>query len=384
MKIAILIRRYITTAGAERYAVEVARRLARVHEAHVFAQQWDHEPAGMVLHRVSRPVRKPNYLNAWWFSWRACRMARGFDVVYAHERVTRFDVMNIHCGTFVGGLRGLERGEPRSAWRTWLKVLTGPSIWAHWLLERRNTRLAPGRLWVADSEMVKLEVQRYYSIPDERFFIAHSGVDAPVPDAAQRRAEWRAKLRFNDRDVVALFVASEFRRKGLGPLLEALGTLGERGPRLVVVGGQDRAPYERRAAELGVGQRITWAGRVDHIKDYYALADIFVLPTLSDPSPLAPLEAMAYGCAAIVSCGRYTGAAELAANGEALLLQDPKDASEIAKALLSLMDPAARKALAARGRQCVTQYSWDRTAGIVLAALEESARQRSRLRGSDE
>ncbi|MGO8676855.1 MAG: glycosyltransferase family 4 protein [Limisphaerales bacterium] len=383
MKIAILIRRYITTGGAERYAVEVARRLAKTHQVHVFAQQWDHEPEGMVLHRVSRPLRKPNYLNAWWFSWRASRLARGFDVVYSHERVSRFDVMNIHCGTFVGGLWGAERGQPNRPFRTWLKVLTGPSIWAHWLLERGNTRLAPGRIWVADSEMVKLEVQRYYPIPDDRFFIAHSGVDAPAPDANQRRGRWRARLGLDNQDVAALFVGSEFRRKGLDALIEALGILRERGPRLVVVGGQDRTPYERRAAELGIAHRITWAGRVDNIQDYYALADIFVLPTLSDPSPLAPLEAMAYGCAAIVSCGRYSGAAELAANGEALLLQDPKDPSELAKALESLMDPAARKALSERGRLSTRHCSWDRTAAAVLAALENSARQRGRLSEPD-
>ncbi|MGA2864424.1 MAG: glycosyltransferase family 4 protein [Verrucomicrobiota bacterium] len=378
MKVAVLIRRYITTGGAERYAVEVARRLAKGHEVHVFAQEWDHEPAGMVLHRVSRPVRKPNYLNAWWFSWRAARLARGFDVVYSHERVTRFDVMNIHCGTFVGGLWGAERSEPKGAFRTWLKLLTGPSIWSHWLLERCNNRLAPGRFWVADSQMVKREVQRYYPIPEERFFIAPSGVDAPVPDAARRRAEWRGRLGFKEHDVVALFVGSEFRRKGLGALIEALGRLGDRGPRLLVVGGQDRTAYERRAAQLQAGQRITWAGPVNNIQDYYALADIFVLPTLSDPSPLAPLEAMAYGCATVVSCGRFTGAAELASRGEALLLQDPRDPCELAKALESLMDPATRRGYAERGRQLSRQWSWDRTAEVVLAALEKSARERGR------
>jgi UDP-glucose:(heptosyl)LPS alpha-1,3-glucosyltransferase len=379
MRIAVLIRRYIRSGGAERYAVEVARRLAKTHQVHVFAQEWDHEPAGIVLHRVSRPVRKPNYLNAWWFSCRACRLARGFDVVYSHERVTRFDVMTVHCGTFVGGLRGVERGEPNRPFRSWLKVLTGPSIWSHWLLERGNTRLAPGRFWVATSEMVKLEVQRYYPIPDDRFFIAHSGTDGPVPDAAQRRAEWRARLGFKDHDVAALFVGSEFRRKGLGALIEALGMLGGGGPRLLIVGGGDRTPYERRAAELGLQGRITWAGRLNDVTNYYALADMLVLPTLSDPCPLAPLEAMAYGCAVIVSCRRYTGAAELAANGEALLLQDPKDPCEIAKAIESLMDPATRKALSERGRQCAGKWSWDRTAAAALAALEESARERGRV-----
>lgn len=379
MRIAVLIRRYITTGGAERYAVEVARRLSRVHEVHLFAQEWDHEPTGMTLHRVSRPLTKPRFFNQWWFSWRSARMTRGFDVVYSNERILRFDVVNIHAGTFVGGLWGAERGENKGAFRTWLKILTGPSIWANWLMEKLHYRLAPGRFWVADSEMVKTEVQRYYPIPDGRFFIAHSGVDAPGADAGKRRAHWRQKLGFSESDVVGLFVGSEFRRKGLGALVEAMGKLGERGPKLVIVGGQDRTPYEKRAAELKINDRITWAGRVSNVKDYYALADIFILPTLSDPSPLAPLEAMAYGCASIISCGRYTGAAELTTRDEAILLQDPKDPAEIARAIQSLMDPATRAGYADRGRNLALSLSWDGTAAAVLAALEKSSRELGRV-----
>ncbi|MEY2429712.1 MAG: hypothetical protein QOJ40_2597, partial [Verrucomicrobiota bacterium] len=358
MKIALLIRRYITTGGAERYAVEVARRLARAHEVHVFSQEWDHQPQGMVLHRVSRPFRKPNFVNQWWYSWRACRMTRGFDVVYTHERVTRFDVMNIHCAPFVAGLWGAERGG-KSAWRTWLKVLTGPGIWAYWILEKLHNKPARGRFWVADSEMVKLEVQRYYPIPDDRFLIAHSGVDQPASDPAATRAQLRGKLGLTQTDVVALFVGSEFERKGLGPLIEAMGILGKRAPKLIIVGGDDRTPYESRARELALDGQITWTGRVSNVKDYYAASDIFVLPTLSDPSPLSPLEAMAHGCATIISGKRYTGAAELTKNGEAILLEDPRNAAGIATAIERLLDPAIRKEYANRGRELARQLSWD-------------------------
>ena len=52
MKIALLLRRFITTGGAERYAVEIVRRLAAMHEVHIFAQEWDQEPAGVIFHRV--------------------------------------------------------------------------------------------------------------------------------------------------------------------------------------------------------------------------------------------------------------------------------------------------------------------------------------------
>ena len=375
MKIAVLIRRFITTGGAERYAVEVTRRLAQEHEVHVLAQEWDHEPAGITLHRVPLASRKPRgAFNQCWFSAHAARMTRelGCDVIHTHERVTRFDVMNLHSGTFAGGLWGNARGGSKSAFRTWLKVLTAPSVWAYLRLEKLHNKMAPGRFWVADSDMVKREVQQYYPIPDSRFFIAHSGVDQPQPNAAERRAEWRRKLGFGDDQVVALFVGSEFERKGLPTLLESMALLGEKAPRLVIVGGKDLVPYQKRAAELGISEQLTWAGRVSNVKDYYALSDIFVLPTLSDPSPLAPLEAMAYGCAVVISNGRYTGAAELMNHGEAISLEDPMNPAEIARVLERLMDSSTRQTLAPRGRELTRALSWDRTAGIVLKALEKS------------
>lgn len=374
MKIAVLIRRFITTGGAERYAVEVTKRLAKTHEVHVLAQEWDHEPDGVKLHRVPLISVRPRAFNQSWFSWHTARIARqlGVDIIHTHERVAQFNVMNIHSGTFAGGLWGTHSGERKNKFRTWLKILTAPSVWTYMRLEKLHNSPAPGRIWVADSEMVKREVQHYYPIPDERFFIAHSGVDPVEPDAAAKRALWRGKLGLQPEQVVALFVGSEFRRKGLPALLDAMALLKEKAPHLVIVGGKDLPLYQKRADELGISQRLTWAGRVSNVKDYYALADIFVLPTLSDPSPLAPLEAMAYGCSAIVSCGRYTGAAELIGNGEAIILDDPRNAAEIARAMERLLDPQTRQEFSRRGQELVRELSWDRTAAVIMQALEKS------------
>jgi UDP-glucose:(heptosyl)LPS alpha-1,3-glucosyltransferase len=379
MKIAVLIRQFVTNRGAERYAVEVTRRLARKHEVHVLAQSWDHEPDGITMHRVPLLAKKPRVFNQWWFSSHTARMARelGVDVIHSHERVTQFDVMNVHVGTYRGGLWGTAGGAKKSRFKTWLQVLTTPSVWAYLRLETLQSRMAPGRYWVADSELVKREVQYYYSLPDDRFVIGHSGVDAPEPDAAQRRATWRGKLGLRDDQLVALFVGSEFRRKGLDALLEAMALLKDKGPHLVIVGGQDPEPYKKRATELGIQNRLTWAGRVNNVKDYYALSDIFVLPTLSDASPIAPLEAMAYGSAAIVSSGRYTGAAELIKNGEAISLENPQDPGEISRAMEKLMDEPTRRALAERGRQLTRELSWDRTAAVILEAIEKSYREKT-------
>ncbi len=384
MKIAVLIRRFVTTGGAERYAVEVTRRLAREHEVHVLTQEWDHEPDGITLHRVPLKAKKPRgAFNQWSFSKHTARMTRelGFDIIHTHERVERFNVMNLHSGTFIGGLRGNARGGSKSVFRTWLKKLTSPNVWIYTRLEKLHNQPAPGRFWVADSEMVKREVQQFYPIRDERFFIAHSGVDAPAPDAAERRAEWRRKMGFVDDQVVALFVGSEFDRKGLPTLLESMALLKDKAPHLVIVGGKDLTPYQSRAAELGIEKRLTWAGRVSNVKDYYAMSDIFILPTLSDPSPLAPLEAMAYGNAAIISGGQYTGAAELVKNGEAIVLADPRNKAELASSIERLMDGPTRHSLAQRGKNLTRELSWDRTAEIILGAIRKSYQELTAQKG---
>jgi len=201
-------------------------------------------------------------------------------------------------------------------------------------------------------------------------------VDQPAPEAGRKRTEWRDRLGIKAGEVVALFVGSEFRRKGLGALVEAMGILKERAPKLVVVGGDDPSDYQACARALQVAERILWAGRVNNVQDYYALADIFVLPTLSDASPIAPLEAMAHGCATIISCGRYTGAAELVERDEAILLADPRNAREIAEAVERFLDPAIRKEYSDRGRRLTRGLSWDRTAEIVMKALEQSHAER--------
>lgn len=377
MKIALLLRRFITTGGAERYAVEVVRRLALKHEVHVFAQEWDHEPAGVTLHRVSRPFKKPSFVNQWWFSWRTARMARGFDVVYTHERVTQFDVMHVHCGTFIGGIVDPARStKNRSPFKIRLKILTGPSIWAYWLLEKIHFKFNPLRHWIAVSEMTRSEIQKYYALPDESFSIAHSGVDQPAANVAERRAAWRRKLGLRDDEVALLFVGSEFRRKGLEALINALGTLKERRLKLLVVGGGASTEYQQQASALGLGEQIVWAGLVTNTADYYAAADMFVLPTLSDAGPMSPMEAMAHGCPAIFSCVPYAGMAEVIKNDEAILLSNPKDPAEIARAIERLLDTGVRKEYTVKGEALAKRLSWEHTAEIVSGALEKNHRQR--------
>jgi UDP-glucose:(heptosyl)LPS alpha-1,3-glucosyltransferase len=141
-------------------------------------------------------------------------------------------------------------------------------------------------------------------------------------------------------------------------------------------GGGRIESYKKLVDRLQLGSEVRFLGLVDGIDRVYPIADIYVLPTLADPCPLAPLEAMAAGVATVMSSSMYNGSAELITKGEALILSDPNDPQEIASTLMTLMDAQSRAALAEKGRQLMRQLTWDKTAADTLSAYRDVIRMR--------
>ncbi len=100
-----------------------------------------------------------------------------------------------------------------------------------------------------------------------------------------------------------------------------------------VGGGPERPALERLAAELGVADRVTFAGRPDHAELIRRLqqADLYCLPTLSEGMPVATIEAMACGLPVIASA--VDGIPESVVEGVSGLLVPPGDADALARAL---------------------------------------------------
>ncbi len=376
LKIAVLIKRFLSTGGAEKYAMEVIRRLASEHEVHVFAQEWSfHGPEPITFHKIARVCRKPAWLNQLFFSC-FCRRAvgQGFDVVHSFEKVASFDVMTVQSPCFKSS--GIAADKSWNRMLGWMRLAFSPRKLAWLWLEREQFSDDPARVLIAVSGYVKRNVQAQYPLPDDRFRLAYTGVEvsqAAVTASKHDRDELRARWDIGINDLVVLFVGTEFKRKGLDALLQGFAKVPRARFKLLIAGGGGERLefYKNLADRLQLDSEVRFLGLIDDIDRIYPIADIYVLPTLADPCPLAPLEAMAAGVASVMSSSTYNGTAELIRQGEAVILSNPHDPEEIAAVLLKLMNPHVRQQVAERGQQLVRQLTWDNTAAVTAAAYQD-------------
>ncbi len=127
------------------------------------------------------------------------------------------------------------------------------------------------------------------------------------------------------------------RRKGVFDLVEAMALLPSTMAQwhLNIIGdGPDRQELEALTQARGLTTRITFLGQVARPKQLLRQTDIFVLASYAEPCSLAILEARDAGCALIAT--RVGGTPELLEHGEAGVLVEPGNPTEIAAALSRL------------------------------------------------
>ena len=211
-------------------------------------------------------------------------------------------------------------------------------------------------------------------IPSRKVAVVPNGLDVQ-PFQPRRRA---ARLR------KVIVVANLRREKGHDVLIDAAPAILHRFPDArfeLVGGGIEQAALTARAAERGVLGAFSFAGHCEDVANRLADADIFVLPTRSDASPNAVVEAMAAGLPIVVS--DVDGVSELIEDGRSGLLVPPDSPRALAQTLCQLMaDPSAASRLGAAARQrALARHSFERMVaafeGVYLSELARAGSRRS-------
>lgn len=164
----------------------------------------------------------------------------------------------------------------------------------------------------------------------------------------------RRRFGIRDDSPVVLTVGRLSHEKAHQHLMTAFARLAGAAQLVLVGDGPERPRLARQAAELGLEGRVVFCGQQSDVRPFYAMASVFALPSLSEGSPNALLEAMAAGVPSVATT--VGGVPEIARDRETALLVGAADPEALARALhLLLTSPREARMLADRAARHVLE-----------------------------
>jgi len=209
----------------------------------------------------------------------------------------------------------------------------------------------------------------------DRVRILHNAASPTPPVSAAERAQLRERLGVRSGEAVILSIGRLSREKGHADLLGALALLRslQRAWKLVLVGaGPDRDALEELARARGIAAHVRFAGFQADVSPFYAIADVFVLPSHSEGSSNVLLEAMMARVPIVATAAG--GNPEIALDGQTGLLVRVGDLPGLAAAITRMLQERELVAqlVDAAGARVRHQFSQDRYARLLSGFYAEA------------
>ncbi len=216
---------------------------------------------------------------------------------------------------------------------------------------------------IAVSNYTKRIIVEKYGIPESKVAVVHNAIDVDSSPP------------FNDDDSrhvpTVLFLGRVTIQKGPEYFLEVARNVLRFKPntRFIIAGSGDMLHYViRRAAEMGISKNVLFAGflRGKEVDRAYRMADVYVMPSVSEPFGIAPLEAMKNGVPVIIS--KTSGVSEVIKNCFKI---DFWDINEMTNKIIALLHyKRLHKVLSKNGYHEVKRLNWSIPAQKVKSLYE--------------
>lgn len=213
---------------------------------------------------------------------------------------------------------------------------------------------------IAVSHFTKETIVHRYSIDPAKITVVHNAV------AKERRlGQLRVKKPFKEK--LVLFLGRITFQKGPDYFVEAAAKVlaNHNDVRFAMAGAGDMFPrMVERMAELRLADRFHFTGFVQgtDVERIYAMSDLYVMPSVSEPFGITPLEAMVFDVPCIVS--KQSGVAEIL---EHAVKVDFWDVDRLAYEIEDILTNEKRaETLIEQGRETLKKIQWDRAAEKVL------------------
>ncbi len=244
-------------------------------------------------------------------------------------------------------------------------------------IERRGLHEADRILTV--SEYTKNVIVEHYNVDPDKVDVVYNGIDQDS-NAAITAVEGDMKRLKEAGWNIVLFVGRLTLQKGPDYFLEAAKKVLSRKPKtlFVMVGSGDMEKQTiDRAAYLGIGDKVIFTGfkRDEELGRIYSSADLFVMPSVSEPFGLVPLEALLNGTPVLIS--KQSGVSEVLRNA---LKVDFWDTDEMANQMASALEYSSlRETLIEEGGKEARSQVWSKVAKRCIIAYKKLVKTLTRV-----
>jgi UDP-glucose:(heptosyl)LPS alpha-1,3-glucosyltransferase len=218
---------------------------------------------------------------------------------------------------------------------------------------------------IVNSQMVKTEIVDHYSYPADKIEIVRNGVPlGHFRFEPKLREESRDELKMKPDEIAMFFAGSGWERKGLRFAIAAMALCNNHKLRLLVAGRGNQRYYKSK--------RVHFLGEVANPARVYSAADIFILPTIYDPSSNACLEALACGLPVITT--RSNGFSEIIEHGtHGSIIDLANNVAGLRDAIQLWSQPARRAAVRSTNMQRAAQFDVSVNVARTLEILLQAA-----------
>lgn len=383
-RIAIIMERAdIALGGAERSVLELAAALSvlgpKVDILAAKGQRQRHNVHILCRDTAGKRVSYAVFTNV----LRKYLAENHYDIVHSVLPFEFADVYQPRGGTYVESIRqnaASYQSKPIEAF----KKLTAFANVRRTVLLRAEGRLceqADGPAIIAISQYVAEQFRQHHAVPDRRLVVVPGGIrpfaraDPAKADRLRAQVMTQLNIKEADQPVFFLFVANNFRLKGLAALIKAMQIVAQRKtarPAFAIIAGRGKPhKYEGLAKKLDVHERIVFLGIIQRIQDVLSISDVGILPTFYDPCSRFILEVLAAGKPVITT--RFNGATDLFdRDRHGKVIDSPEDTAALAEAVAYFTDThniqAATQAIAADNLK--EKISVNRVAKQLLSVYE--------------
>jgi len=203
---------------------------------------------------------------------------------------------------------------------------------------------------VAVSYFTKQKIMEHYGIPEKKIVVVHNAVDFSGDKPFDIKKH----------EKVVLFLGRLTLQKGPDYFVEAAKKVLDYDPdiKFIIAGSGDmEARLIDRVAQLGIGNKVLFAGFVSghDVDKAYQAADLYVMPSVSEPFGITPLEALRNNVPVIIS--KQSGVSEVLKHA---LKVDFWDIDELANKIISVLNyRSLHHELSKHGVMEVHTFSWN-------------------------